>query len=146
MKRIIINFIHRIVKPFLNDLTDRVNDINSLVLTNKDEIGYINNELDAMSEKTIYNINLELTELRRIIENNDKRIDFVKEEIKRKIKVKALQTPFNDDDECGVCDEFIRVNAEQQAKIDELRAIKIDELKQAIKEVGNTINLSDEKE
>ena len=90
MKTMIINYIHNIIKPFLDDLqnaiyitmdskierlkdnginasleldnkinntldfkeqleknlTDRVNDINSVVLSNKDEIGYINNELD----------------------------------------------------------------------------------------------------
>ena len=181
MKTMIINYIHNIIKPFLDDLqnaiyitmdskierlkdnginasleldnkinntldfkeqleknlTDRVNDINSVVLSNKDEIGYINNELDSMSEKTITNINLELTELRRIIENNDKRIDnetsstnnafddVARDIIKVEKRIKelepselhqVLQTPFNDDN-----DVFVKRCAEQETELDEVK-------------------------
>ena len=181
MKTMIINYIHNIIKPFLDDLqnaiyitmdskierlkdnginasleldnkinntldfkeqleknlTDRVNDINSVVLSNKDEIGYINNELDSMSEKTITNINIELTELRRIIENNDKRIanetsstnnafdDVARDIIKVEKRIKelepselhqVLQTPFNDDN-----DVFVKRCAEQETELDEVK-------------------------
>jgi len=159
------NLIYEIVKPLINKLEKKAfegdliivkqlrgleNKINKLEKRLGDEINATNNAFEDVArdiikveeklDKSIDNIKLDITELRRIIENNDKRIDLIKEQFKmeeglsegncsswlsddtkRNIKLNALQTPFNDDDECGVCDEFIKINAEQQTELDKLK-------------------------
>ena len=178
------NLIYEIVKPLINKLDKKAfegdliivkqlrgleNKINKLDKRVDDEINATNNAFEDVArdiikveeklDKSIDNIKLDITELRRIVELNDKRIDLIKEQskmeeglsegnctswlsddTKRNIRLNHI----NLNNDC-VCDEFIKINAEQQTKIDELRATKIDELKQVIKEVENNINLSDER-